>query len=217
VKSNGDESDELQLRSYFQSQQTGQRTWDEPPSGASSIVYASEEARKMAMLQMADIQVVPAPDSDTNQTDEDGTTNKDSRSSFRRRLANMMGKKRDEPSHRPNLTYKEGSFTESFFQEERVPGRHRTEEHNVQLALAMSLRTEEDVSLDQEEREAIALAKALSLSESYNDDVVLRQVLERSKDEVDYHSSCTHGHVPFIGEASVAKTESENDYDDKFC
>ena len=48
---------QLTLRSYFQSKSTGQRVWDEPPSGASHIVYASEEVRRMATMQMEDLQV----------------------------------------------------------------------------------------------------------------------------------------------------------------
>ena len=48
---------QLTLRSYFQSKSTGQRVWDEPPSGASNVVYTSEEVRRMAMIQMEDLQV----------------------------------------------------------------------------------------------------------------------------------------------------------------
>lgn len=48
---------QLTLRSYFQSKSTGQRVWDEPPSGASHVVYASEEVRRMATIQMEDLQV----------------------------------------------------------------------------------------------------------------------------------------------------------------
>jgi len=40
------------IRTYFQSQTTGQKVWDEPPSGASNILYASEETREMAQVQV---------------------------------------------------------------------------------------------------------------------------------------------------------------------
>lgn len=45
----------LTLRPYFQSRNTGQRVWDEPPSGASNIVYATAEARKMAQAQLEEM------------------------------------------------------------------------------------------------------------------------------------------------------------------
>jgi hypothetical protein len=45
----------LTLRPYFQSQNTGQRVWDEPPSGASNIVYATVESRKMAQAQLEEM------------------------------------------------------------------------------------------------------------------------------------------------------------------
>ena len=46
-----DASQRLQLRPYFQSRNTGKRVWDEPPSGASNIIYATPEARKMAQVR----------------------------------------------------------------------------------------------------------------------------------------------------------------------
>lgn len=48
-------SQRLTLRPYFQSQNTGQRVWDEPPSGASNIIYATPEARKMAQAQLEEM------------------------------------------------------------------------------------------------------------------------------------------------------------------
>ena len=48
-------SQRLTIRPYFQSQKTGKRVWDEPPSGASNIVYATPEARKMAHAQLEEM------------------------------------------------------------------------------------------------------------------------------------------------------------------
>ena len=48
-------SQRLTIRPYFQSQRTGQRVWDEPPSGASTIVYATPEARRMAHAQLEEM------------------------------------------------------------------------------------------------------------------------------------------------------------------
>jgi len=50
-----DASQRLQLRPYFQSRNTGKRAWDEPPSGASNIIYATPEARKMAQVSWYDV------------------------------------------------------------------------------------------------------------------------------------------------------------------
>ncbi|KAL3776054.1 hypothetical protein ACHAW5_002790 [Stephanodiscus triporus] len=48
-------SQRLTIRPYFQSQKTGKREWDEPPSGASNIVYATPEARRMAHAQLEEM------------------------------------------------------------------------------------------------------------------------------------------------------------------
>ena len=53
-------SQRLILRPYFQSQNTGQRVWDEPPSGASTILYATLEARKMAEAQLEEMRMTYA-------------------------------------------------------------------------------------------------------------------------------------------------------------
>jgi hypothetical protein len=47
--------DKLQIRSYFQNLTTGDRAWDEPPSGASHIIPASDEMRRMATLQLDEL------------------------------------------------------------------------------------------------------------------------------------------------------------------
>jgi len=48
-------SQRLTIRPHFQSQKTGKREWDEPPSGASNIVYATPEARRMAHAQLEEM------------------------------------------------------------------------------------------------------------------------------------------------------------------
>ena len=50
----------LTIRSYFQNRRTGKKVWDEPPSGASKIVPASEEMRRMANIQLGDLYVATA-------------------------------------------------------------------------------------------------------------------------------------------------------------
>ena len=49
---------ELQIRSFFESKATEKKVWDEPPSGAKNVVWASEEAKKMAQEQMKDLKAV---------------------------------------------------------------------------------------------------------------------------------------------------------------
>jgi hypothetical protein len=50
----------LTIRSYFQNRRTGKKVWDEPPSGASKIVPASEEMRRMAAIQLDELYVATA-------------------------------------------------------------------------------------------------------------------------------------------------------------
>lgn len=224
AKDNPNDAEELQLRSFFQSEQTGQRTWDEPPSGASCIVYVSDEAKQMAMLQMADIQVLPTLENESESKASSGgelkdpTADKGSRPSLMKRFTGLIGKKKEETTNTSILAYKQGSYTDSFFHENHSPLRMSSEENDVQLALAMSLRNEDITDdMEKEEREAIALAKALSLSETENEDVILRQVLERSKDDGEYLATKVDQDYVDLGESSGLKSDRMNDVHDKLC
>lgn len=51
-------SESLVIRSYYVNQRTGQHVWDEPPSGASKVLPATEDMRRLAQLQMHDMQLM---------------------------------------------------------------------------------------------------------------------------------------------------------------
>jgi hypothetical protein len=62
----GDE--QLIIRSYFQNTRSGKRVWDEPPSGASHVVAATEEMHRMAQVQLQELQIVTGITSPTTNT-----------------------------------------------------------------------------------------------------------------------------------------------------
>eukprot|EP00531_Pseudo-nitzschia_arenysensis_P004572 CAMPEP_0116119326 /NCGR_PEP_ID=MMETSP0329-20121206/2576_1 /TAXON_ID=697910 /ORGANISM="Pseudo-nitzschia arenysensis, Strain B593" /LENGTH=280 /DNA_ID=CAMNT_0003613009 /DNA_START=61 /DNA_END=906 /DNA_ORIENTATION=+ len=73
-------SSNLIIRSYFQNRRTGRKVWDEPPSGASRIVPASEEMRRMAELQLGEIYVKTTPSNgieDLYESNDSSKNNKD--------------------------------------------------------------------------------------------------------------------------------------------
>ena len=49
------DNNHVYIRSYFLNQRTGTKVWDEPPSGASSIIPATEEMRRMAEMQLGEL------------------------------------------------------------------------------------------------------------------------------------------------------------------
>lgn len=63
---------ELQLRSFFESKATGEKVWGEPPTGATHILWATEEMKQMAREQMRDLTAV-----DTTQSGEGGLNKND--------------------------------------------------------------------------------------------------------------------------------------------
>ena len=47
----------MMIRSYYSNQRTGDRVWDEPPSGATTILPATEHMRQMAQAQLQEMQI----------------------------------------------------------------------------------------------------------------------------------------------------------------
>uniref|UniRef100_A0A7S2VBC6 Uncharacterized protein n=1 Tax=Entomoneis paludosa TaxID=265537 RepID=A0A7S2VBC6_9STRA len=70
---------QLHLRSYFRDATTHERVWDEPPSGASHVEFATPAMRNFAQEQMRELQftldLIP-PDSTTTAPPGDTTSNK---------------------------------------------------------------------------------------------------------------------------------------------
>jgi len=51
---------QLQIRSLFESKASGTKVWDEPPSGATNVMWASEELKAMAEIQIKDLKILEA-------------------------------------------------------------------------------------------------------------------------------------------------------------
>jgi hypothetical protein len=102
----------LIIRSYFQNARSGQRVWDEPPSGASRILPATEEMRRMAELQLSELQIVTGATADSN-----GDTGKEKKKrgffGFGKRKDKTAASQNNTTSNEPKgptiLRYKPGS------------------------------------------------------------------------------------------------------------
>ena len=167
---NGEAKYELQIRSFFVSINTGKKTWDEPPSGAERIEYATDEVREMAEAQKRDLECVDVlgEKNDSNKSDE-----KSKRFGFR--IKNFMNRRRlsnNEISDSANRKVKvregsemdeilKGSFHDDF---EKALANSLNEASDMDKALARSINDVQYRERQMEEDEELALAKALSLS-----------------------------------------------------
>ena len=74
---------QLTLRSYFRHPVTLERVWDEPPSGASAVDFATLEQRQAALRQMQELQatldLIPPDPSSLPETNTSNTKNKQGR------------------------------------------------------------------------------------------------------------------------------------------
>jgi len=198
------------IRSFYVNTRTQQREWDEPPSGASNILQASEEMRRMAELQLQDMQIATegGPDTATDNsvaasakatasTSTGASAVEFSRNFFRRKEKKKKGKspplKQDSGIH-----YKPNSRISNLTSKNQ---RGETLDSDLQKALALSLGgngndtasacgyKDDAIVHDDEE---LAIAKALSMSEAtaaaypedYSETDALRKALEESTMEV---------------------------------
>lgn len=185
-----DKTYQLQIRSFFESKGSGTKVWDEPPSGAKNVVWASEEAKSMAEVQMKDLKVMEsggiANAREENRTLElapETMEKAKSKKTWRNKISKIVrdtiprrNKDQNSNSILPRkLAYREGSKTDEFARSERN-GEHDQNNSgqrldindvNLQLAMAQSLDPKrESLSYSLEPDEALAMAQAMSLSES---------------------------------------------------
>lgn len=149
----------LLIRSFYRNKRTGDRVWDEPPSGAGSVVHATGEMRKKAEMQKEELELTldMIPPEHDNATAIDTT----------------------------NVSKDKGRFLSRFRRQTKSKKEVETSKDlNLQRAIARSLadqnqgladepiihyNCENDDNLESYyngEDEEIALAKALSISEA---------------------------------------------------
>mmetsp|Transcript_25138 Transcript_25138/g.33334 ORF Transcript_25138/g.33334 Transcript_25138/m.33334 type:complete len:786 (+) Transcript_25138:286-2643(+) len=171
-----EEPPRLAIRPYFQSLNTGVRVWDEPPSGASNVQYASAEVRKMAEAQMADMRhnaeaVLEARHIAKLMEEERKASSSSNKSSIK--LLPKFGKKKKTSSSDKNRGYKTAEDLGITHSPKRGGNGAGDEfgdyDEDMQMAIAMSIGNDGVISRYDEvsERggEDEALAMAISLSE----------------------------------------------------
>ena len=177
----------LLIRSYYQNVRNGKRVWDEPPSGASQINPATDEMRRMAQLQMQEMQVVTGKVEDTDappssSKSKKGDSNKPKKGKgvggffFRRKKDANDSKEKDKRS----IQYKSGSKLLAKNKRHNQSNVDETNDLRLQEAIARSIAEAQGIPYspgDQEmllsqgpsstqEDEELEIAKALSMSEA---------------------------------------------------
>ena len=197
----------LALRPYFQSQNTGQRVWDEPPSGASNIIYATTESRKMAQAQLEEMRATYAHASLVRKSERETSTAvensfADQKSSrklslpkiFKRSSSSATEEGRSQMSTplvaAPNTDSARTGIPESVLEESITIASESAFDQELQMAMMLSMGVGEgsvmgvgdqatkanytdSLSVDnctpaaaaRREKEAIEMAKALSIAE----------------------------------------------------
>lgn len=162
----------LSIRSYYRNKRTQQRVWDEPPSGAGTVLHATPEMRQTAELKLQELQLtlemIPEDDIAHGNNPSDKTKKRGFLNLFRKKQNKEIAEAKD---------------------------------LNLQKAIAQSMAdqygggdTDPAVYFDSDyfgnEDESYEMAKALSLSEeaatamnvdAMTEDEMLRRALEESR------------------------------------
>jgi len=172
LNDNGD-GNNLIIRSYYQNNRTGKKVWDEPPSGASKIVPASQEMRRMAELQLDELYVVT---DSTDFQDFSESTSSSGRSKSRTSLFRRAN------SNASNSVSSGSSKSAS----RRI--RYKPNSHLYPLTASVKSHKsgERDTINDQQLQEAIdrSIAETTGPAAKHDDlseDDILRRVLEESR------------------------------------
>lgn len=197
---------QLQVRSLFESKASGKKVWDEPPSGAKNVTWASDDVKLMAEVQMKDLKVLEAGGGKRGQPEHthfqvrdeeiidadhlntagiapESMKQPNGKKSWMKRFGKIVRetipkRKIDKGGGSPlQFAYREGSNTAEFAMGTKSQnktnhgqdGRRQgldIDDINIQRAIAQSQNPMHDnLRYSLETEEAMAMAKALSLSE----------------------------------------------------
>lgn len=89
----------LIIRSFYRNKRSGERVWDEPPSGAGSVIHATGEMRKKAELQKEELQLtlemIPPELESTIEDTTHKNCNKSEKSGFLGRFRSKKNNKKE--------------------------------------------------------------------------------------------------------------------------
>jgi hypothetical protein len=196
----------LMIRSFFRNARTHKRVWDEQPSGASNVIHAGAEMRKLAQLQKEELQLTlnMIPSEEAREPEK-----------LIKKKKGLFGrfKRKDKSSHRDeskdlNLQRAiERSMSETqgdaepvvYFRTEKNAGfdhtthspSRPTEDEELQLAMALSMSevsesqhdSTNDFGLSEEELFQRALRASKKFSETESSNSYLSKATDRSDDE----------------------------------
>ncbi len=193
-------SGKLIIRSYFQNIRSGKRVWDEPPSGASMILPATEEMRRMAEVQLAELHIVTGQTQAQTQTQTQVQSQTpmslqtETKEPKKRRSLFGFGKKKEKvmaTSPQAKIRYKPGSSLLTTPPRMNIKGVDT--DAQLQEAIARSLAESQGIpyqyqsTIQPMDDDELAMAKALSLSAAHEsgetEEQLLAQVLEESRIE----------------------------------
>ena len=190
----------ISVRSYYRNQVTQERVWDEPPSGASEVIFASSEQRKRADLQKQEMQLTLdqlPPDmvssqhsSSSSSSQSDNNNKKKAPNAKGRFFGRAFGRKVKEPTHLQDDSKDLNLQRAIALSVAQANGKHvpfSSDPVTLHDMGGASIRTSAIVDDDDD----VALAKALSMSAAaaaeklqptgMTEEELVRQALEASR------------------------------------
>lgn len=203
----------LLIRSFYRNKRTGERFWDEPPSGAGSVIHATAEMRKKAEMQKEELQLtlemIPPEDSSKENLSTKATEDNKKVGFFGRFRKKSKSKKEVEISKDLNL--------------QRAIARSIADQvHGTHDELIIHYDGENDEKFESAANdfdEELALAKALSISESavlvansgsMTEEEMFQRALEQSQRYAQYSGATGVAALPtqFLEESFASVTVS---------
>jgi hypothetical protein len=176
----------LKIRSYYRNHATRERVWDEPPSGASEIIFSTAEMRKIAEQHMKELQLtldlIP-PDVNLDNNDNDAKKSKQGN----KKNNGIFGRFKRKDKEKPTL--KDDSKDLNL---QRAIARSMVEQHGG-MGFGMGFGNDEPIVYYDPEAGLDALADAsgasslsatlMQIQQQEQDDIALAQALSMSTRE----------------------------------
>jgi Ubiquitin interaction motif len=178
----------LIIRSFYRNGRSKERVWDEPPSGAGTVIHATSEMRKTAELERDELRLtldmIPPDSVELEEEDKEAPTShggdKKEKKGFFGRFRKKKEQKQVETAKDLNL---QRAIAQSMADQAFGGGDSRAANGGVEVSTMDIVAEEEDLALAQALSVSLSIAETEAMRDTISEEEMFQRALERSRNE----------------------------------
>jgi Ubiquitin interaction motif len=178
----------LIIRSFYRNGRSKERVWDEPPSGAGTVIHATSEMRKTAELEREELRLtldmIPPDSVELEEEDKEAPTKhggeKKEKKGFFGRFRKKKEQKHVETAKDLNL---QRAIAQSMADQAFGGGDSRAANGGIEVSTMDIVAEEEDLALAQALSVSLSIAETEAIRDTISEEEMFQRALERSRND----------------------------------